>query len=66
MNYDMTYCTSTDCPYTDCARHLEHLIKEKEGTFAKHEADCRKYLGWLAYSNYEKYLELKEKQNEKY
>jgi hypothetical protein len=27
--------------------------------FADYGAICRRYIGWLAYSNYEKYVELK-------
>lgn len=60
----MTYCNSTDCPYTDCERHLEQLTKQDKGTFVKYEAECRKYMGWLAYHNYHKYVELKgDKEN---
>ena len=54
----MTYCTSTDCPYTKCERHQSRL-KEKD-TFADFGAKCKTYMKWLAYSNYGKYIELKE------
>ena len=59
----MTYCNSTDCPYTDCERHPKQL-KGQMGvrSFANYEGVCRKYIGWLAYSNYEKYRELKEEE----
>jgi hypothetical protein len=56
----MTYCNSTDCPYTDCEKHQTHL---KGGFYYYADIDrkCKKYMKWLAYSNYGKYRELKEK-----
>lgn len=57
----MTYCNSTVCPYTDCERHPEQL-KGQVGvrSFANLEGVCRKYIRWVAYSNYDKYAKLKE------
>ena len=55
----MTYCNSTDCPYTKCERHQSHL-KADMYSFADFDRKCKTYLKWLAYSNYGKYLELKE------
>ena len=55
------YCTNNDCPYTDCDKHPSQL-KGQTGkrTFVEYDKVCRQYLGWLAYSNYQKYRELKE------
>lgn len=61
MNRDRTYCINEECPYTKCDKHQSQL-KGATGifSFADYDKTCRKYIGWLSYSNYQKYIELKE------
>ena len=61
MNRDKSYCINKECPYSTCDKHPSQL-KGETGiiVFSEYDKTCRKYIGWLAYSNYEKYVELKE------
>ena len=45
--FDITYCSNTDCPFTDCIRHLSSLKGERENTIisiANFGGVCRQYL----------------------
>lgn len=60
MSYVKTYCINTGCPYTDCEKHPKRVVGLKGSFYFKDfDATCKKYISWLAYSNYEKYRELK-------
>lgn len=60
----ISYCNSLDCPFDNCKLHRRQAeISIKDALVMNYEMDCRKYLNWLAYSNYSKYAELKEHLN---
>lgn len=61
MDRNKSYCINNECPYSTCDKHSSQLKEQtSKRTFVEYDKVCRKYISWLAYSNYEKYVELKE------
>ena len=57
----ISYCSSADCPYDSCELHRNRIKNSKSYSTARnYENDCRKYLNWLAYNDYRRYIELKD------
>ena len=49
---DITFCESTDCPFTECRRHKDNLKDVKKPvviSVSMLQGVCRKYIGWLVY-----------------
>ena len=47
---DITFCDTSDCPFTECQRHKENLNGLKESiviSISNLGGVCRKYIGWL-------------------
>ena len=48
---DKTYCINTNCPFTECDKHLDQLKKNQcEDEYvrvAAFDSVCRDYLGYL-------------------
>lgn len=49
MNYDITYCCNSECPFKDCERHLNKIDQQTHRTVSISNFDgvCRRYIGWL-------------------